>query len=429
MNPNLKPQICILGLWHLGCVYATALADLGYSVTGFDMDPKTVNELGKGNPPISEPNLENLLEKHLGRRLIFSSYPGAAIKGKPYVFVCVDVPVDDLDRSDMRGVNKLFSLIYKYALPKSTVIISSQVPVGTCRKLQQKLAKKNVDVVYLPENLRLGQAYATFLRPDRIILGISQKSAARRFLTDFPHFDCPVLTMSWESAEMVKHTLNSYLATSISFTSEMGDLCELVGANLNDVIKALKTDSRVSSNAPLNPGTGFAGGTLGRDVQVLRHLSRRSHYRSWLLDSVYRVNQNRLLQLLKKIKLIYPNLRHQRIGLLGLTYKPGTNTLRRSKSLELADAMNKLGATLKAFDPAISQSIPTHPFIEINTNFNDFFVNLDMAIIMTPWPQFKSLSPSKFRLMRRRVIIDTVNMLDADSFKATGVTYLGTGYV
>lgn len=429
MSLNRKPQIGILGLWHLGCVYATALADLGYFVTGFDLDAKTIAELNKSHSPLSEPGLEELLKKHLNRRLVFSSSPQAAIKNKPYIFVCVDVPVDDQDRGDMRPVNDLFSLIRKHASPKSTVVISSQVPVGTCRKLQQRLIKNNINVIYFPENLRLGQAYETFLRPDRIILGVFQESTALKFLTDFPHFDCPVLTMSWESAEMVKHALNSYLATNISFISEMGDLCELVGANLNDVIKALKTDNRVSPNAPFNPGTGFAGGTLGRDIQVLRHLSRRSHHQILLLDSVYRVNQNRLSQLLKKIKSVYPNLHHKKIGLLGLTYKPGTNTLRRSKSLELANALYKLGATLKAFDPAISQSISTHPSIKISTTLDGFFFGLDMAIIMTPWPQFISLSPSALRPMRQKVIIDTVNILNADDFTTAGITYLGTGYV
>lgn len=386
-----KPAVGILGLWHLGLVYAVSLAKSGYLVTGFDTDKKTIENLKNSRPSIAEPGLKENIKKYAGDLLFFSNDPSETIRNKKYIFICLDIPVDNNDRINLKPFIRLFDLASQYSSPHSTIVISSQIPVGTSRKLRNQLKAKDqtLELIYFPENLRLGKGLETFLHPQRIILGTTNEKTANRLRQDFPFFDCPTLVMSLESAEMAKHALNSLLALNISFASEIADLCEITGANSQDVIAALKSDARVSPQAPINPGLGFAGGTLGRDIQSLVKISDKYHYQPLLLKAAYKVNKNRLDYLLQKIKNILPNLPQKQIGILGLTYKPGTNTLRRSISLELVKQLHKKKAKIKAYDPSIKATLSAYPYLTICRSYNDFFRNLDLAILMTDWPEFK----------------------------------------
>jgi UDPglucose 6-dehydrogenase len=313
---------------------------------------------------------------------------------------------------------------------ETTVVISSQIPVGTSRLLIKRLEKKGVKnpkVIYFPENLRLGNAYDSFLHPERIILGSDNQDALLLFQKDFS-FSCPVITMGLESSEMVKHALNCYLATCVSLSSELGDISEKVGANMNDVIKALKSDKRVSPHAPLNPGLGFAGATLGRDVQTLKGVGSSFGYKAELLSSVYKVNQNRLPFLLKKIQAQYPSFKNKKIGLLGLTYKPGTDTLRRSMSLGLAEMLHKKGAHVQAYDPAVSTKITGYEYIKVTTSVKDFSKDLDIIILMTDWKNFLDIDPEHLaQNISSKIIIDTKNFLDQEKYLKCGFVYQGIG--
>jgi UDPglucose 6-dehydrogenase len=281
--------------------------------------------------------------------------------------------------------------------------------------------------MYSPENLRLGTAYESFLSPDRIILGSDNQEAMKQFEKDFD-FNCPVITMGTESAEMVKHALNCYLATCVSLSSELSDIAERVGANMNDVVKALKADRRVSPFAPLNPGFGFAGATLGRDVQSIRGAGKRLGYKPELMTAVYSVNQNRLPLLVTKIQTIYPTIKNKKIGILGLTYKPNTNTLRRSMSLGLAELLQKKGVHVRAYDPVVTKTIKEYPYIEIVKSLDTFAKDLDMIILMTDWKQFLEIDIEKFsKLVSNKVIIDTKNFLKSDAYEHEGFMYKGIG--
>ena len=197
-------KIGILGLWHLGCVYSACLAEKGLDVTGYDADKAVVESLQKGKSPIFEPGLEDLIKKNLGKMLGFTNNRKDAISGKDYIIIAIDTPVDNKDKVQMKSILDTFKLLKKFLSSKTTVVVSSQVPVGTCSTLQKKI--KNL-VLCLPENLRLGQAIEMFLNPDRIVLG-GDKIARKKFLSDFSFFQSPVLEMSLESAEMSKHALN-----------------------------------------------------------------------------------------------------------------------------------------------------------------------------------------------------------------------------
>ncbi len=428
---NNRLSIGVLGLWHLGCVYSASFAKQGYKVSGFDFDKKIISNLQKNIAPIYEPNLDQIIKKHNHKNLHFTNLEKEAIKNMDYIFITFDVPVNDRDIIQMRVIKKTFAKLSKYLSEKTTIVISSQIPVGTSRDLINLLKTRgiqNPQVIYFPENLRLGQAFSSFLTPDRIILGADYIEAINDFKKDFSFFKCPIIEMSLESAEMVKHALNAYLATCISFSSEMSDLSEKIGADMSDVVKALKTDKRISPFAPINPGLGFAGGTLGRDIQTLKKIAQSKKYKTKLLNAVYSVNHDRIPMLFSKISTFYPSLKGISIGILGLTYKPNTDTLRRSQSLELAVLLKQKGSRIKAFDPAIKNEITGYPFIEVCRKIETFFKDLDLMILMTEWPQFqhrKLLDLSN--LMNKKALVDTKNFLDANLYIKKGFTYLGMG--
>lgn len=416
-------KIGVFGLWHLGCVYATSLAKLGYEVEASDFDNRIVSDLLQGRPPVFEPEMKELIEARSGDNLNFVE-ASRILKDKDYVFVTHDLPVSDLDKVSTKLIDKTVKLIEKFGEEKTVFVVSSQIPLGTCRQVA-KIAKK---LIYFPENVRLGKAYESFLSPERIILGSDQQILMEKFEKDFKVFDCPFIKMSWESAEMVKHALNSYLATCVSYSSELSDLCELLGANMLDVVGALKSDRRVSPFAPINPGMGFAGGTLGRDIQSLKSLGVRNKYKTKLFNAVYTVNSERLDWLLKKIKSKIGKIDGKRIGILGLTYKPGTNTLRRSMSLGLAEKLAREKVVVCAFDPVIKEAINQFEYISIKKNYDDFFDKLDAVVLMTEWPEFREIDIQRMgKLMRNRIVFDTKNFLDKKRYEEDNYLCFGTG--
>lgn len=425
----IKKRVGVFGLWHLGSVYAAALASKGFEVTGFDFDKKVIKNLRKNTPPLFEPNLEETIKNHNKKNLNFTLSIKEFFKDKDYIFITHDVPVDDKDHVQMKIIDRTFKLLQRYMTPKTTVVISSQIPIGTSKKLVHLLLKKIKDpkVIYFPENLKIGQAFDSFLNPERIILGSNNSDVLEDFKKDFNFFKCPFIGMSLESSEMVKHALNNYLATCISFSSELSDLSEKTGANMSDVVLALKLDKRVSPYAPINPGLGFAGGTLGRDVQTLKKIAKNLKYQPKLLDAVYSVNQDRLPMLVSKINSVYPSLKGKFVGILGLTYKPNTNTLRRSMSLELIKKLKSKGCRIKAFDPAIISRIKDYSFIEINKNLDSFFKDLDLAILMTDWAEFKDINIGQANQMNKKVIIDTKNFLKKELYEKEGFKILRMG--
>ncbi len=421
---NKKLKIAVFGLWHLGCVYATSLAKLGFEVEASDFDNNVLDNLKKGKAPIYEPEMDETITKLLDKNLSFVDTK-KVFKDKDYVFIAHDLPVDENDVVDTTLINQTIELIKKYGESKTIFVISSQIPCGTCRKM----SKVSKNIIYFPENVRLGKAYETFLKPDRIILGSDKVELMDKFEKDFVIFDCRFIKMGWESAEMVKHALNSYLATCVSFSSEISDLCELLGANMGDVVSALKTDKRVSPFSPINPGMGFAGATLGRDIKTLKYLGLKQKYKTKLFNAVYQVNSERVEWLVGKIKRELGELKNKNVGILGLTYKPGTNTLRRSMSLALADLLNKEKCKIVAFDPVVSEKIDSYEYIKIASNYEDFFAGKDAIVLMTEWPEFNEIDLNiAKKLMKQKYVFDTKNFLNKKEWEDKDFLFVGTGY-
>ncbi len=427
-------KVCVIGIWHLGCIYSACLADFGYQVTGVDDNPQRVANLNNGMPPLFEPGLEELVAANIkAGRLSYTTDIESAVCDCPYVMIAFDTPVDDNDEVDLSPVTDACKNIAPYLKPASILIICSQVPVGTCDTIKEMIKELNptldFDVVYSPENLRLGKAIAYYKNPDRIVIGADNDDTLDRVQKFFSVIPAPVIRMGLRSAEMTKHALNAFLATSISFGSEIANICDEVGADATKVAQALRSESRIGNGIPLLPGLGFAGGTLARDLKIIRRIGRENNYETLLIDSVFTVNQRQNGVVIRKLEHIFGSLKGLNIGVLGITYKPGTSTLRRSSSLEIIAELVKRGATVKAYDPkADMNEVKQHIEFKFCDDAYAVTQNSDALIIITEWPEFKSLDYDKIKqLMKKPVLIDARNILDMEYLISIGFSYYGIG--
>jgi UDPglucose 6-dehydrogenase len=429
-----NPKVCVIGIWHLGSVTAACLADLGCNVVGVDNDKTRVDNLNKAIPPLFEPGLADLMLKGIkAKHLEFTTDLKSALVGANFAIIGFDTKVDDNDQVDLSEIHQTTLQLANWLENGTIVIISSQVPVGTSEIIKSTIKSKKpdleFDVAYVPENLRLGQAINRFMKPERIVIGADNDSTIDKVEAFFHIIPDQKLRMNLRSAEMTKHALNAFLATSVSFANEIANICDEVGADALKVSEALRLDSRIGPKAMLKPGLGFAGGTLARDIRVLQNIGKKTGYEPLLINAVYEVNRKQNKTIALKLNKIYSSLQNLVIGVFGLTYKPGTSTLRRSASLEIINELVAKGAKVKAYDPkADLREIQG----EINFEFcSDPMVAVkgsDALIFVTEWPEFKQLDFSLIKsLMNKPLIIDAQNMLDADTLSKLGFTYLGVG--
>ena len=426
-------RLAVVGLWHLGCVAAAALAKLGHTVRATDFDAEAVRKLQQGIPPVYEPGLAELIAQQVqAGGLSFVTPCAEAFAGAAHVFITFDTPVDDNDESDLTPILSAVDAIAEHAPSGTAVVVMSQVPVGTCQQLAERLRarapQRSFRLVYHPENLRLGEALRTFLEPDFLLVGAEQEAEADRLLALYASISAPRLKMSTHSAELAKHALNAFLATSISFVNELANLAEACGADVRDVVRALRQDRRIGPHAFLNPGPGFSGGTLGRDIQTLRQLGATTGRRTLQLDATLAVNRERLPYLVETLRQACGRLRGIRVGLLGLTYKPGTNTLRRSHALALAHRLLQAGTEVRAYDPQIREPRPETVGLTLCADAYQAAESADALLVVTPWPEFKSLDWGRLRrTMRQPALIDAHNCLDDRAARHAGLHYFGTG--
>ena len=427
-------RICVVGLWHLGCVVSACWAELGHSVIGWDESPRVVEELTRGSAPLFEPELNELIRKNLARgSLSFTTELRDSIASADVVLVAFDTPVDADDRLDLAPLDWTVRRLAPYLKDSTLVIISSQVPVGTCARWRAEIrrvsGKPRVEIACSPENLRLGDAIRCYLHPERVVVGADEESVLERVRLLFAPMKAQLLTMSLASAEMTKHALNSFLATSISLVNEIADLCKQTGADVLSVVSALRADPRVGPNVFLSPGFGFGGGTLARDIQILRQTARAGNLDTPLLDGVLKVNLARRSVALRRLTEHYGRVAGLQIGVLGLTYKAGTSTLRRSVALEVIRTLARAGATVRAFDPkADLAELEGLEEFEPAANAYEAARGASALVILTEWPEFKLLDFELVRsVMKQPLILDGKNLLADLRLRERGFDYLGVG--
>jgi len=409
------------------------LSDIGFVVVGVDKDPKKVKNLNDAIPPVFEPGLRELLLKNIKlQRLSYTTEFSSGLKGAKYVLITYDIRGDSNDEIDLSDIFDASREMAKYLENGSVLIVSSQVPVGTCEQIKSTIKDINpsldFDVACVPENLKLGQALERFLHPKGMVIGAENRSTLDAVAGLFHFIDAPKIRVNLRTAEMTKHVLNAFLATSISFINELANLCDKVGVDALKVASVLHLDERIGEKAPLRPGLGFSGGTLSRDLNILRNLGRKYGYETHLIDAVLRVNERQSKLILKRLKTIYGSTRSLIIGVLGLTYKPGTSTLRHSVALDIIKDLTLDGATVKAYDPKASlEEVKLQDFV-FCTDAYMVAKGSDALVIVTAWPEFRNLDFDLVKsLMRKPVIIDAQNMLDAKELKGKGLLYFGVG--
>ncbi len=427
MDSRKNMNITVLGLWHLGAVTA-ACSSQYFKVTGLDFDKKVVSNLQKGISPIDEPGLNDLIVKGLKKKsLKFSSDKKEACSQADLLWICYDTPVDKNDKSSPEFVIDKIKLCIPYLKNGTIVLISSQLPVGTCKKLESQYPDLNFS--YSPENLRLGKALEVFQKAERIVIGTRTNERKNKLEQLFSPFCKNLIFMSPESAEMTKHALNGFLALSISYMNEIARLCEITGATAKEVEAGLKSDIRIGSRAYLSPGQAFSGGTLARDVVSLQNLAEEHKEKIFLIPSIKKSNDWHKNWTINKIKKLKAKSGASNITVLGLTYKPFTNTLRRSGAVELCEALIKLGFKVSAFDPAVQKKELTGQMRKVHFcgNVEHALKDSDAVVISTPWPLFKDLSWKRLLTrMRQRVILDPASFLKS-SFEHLPAQYLAVG--
>ena len=284
-------------------------------------------------------------------------------------------------------------------------------------------------MAYVPENLRLGQAIERYLHPDMLVVGADDPEAQERVDRLFAAIEAPRVRTDLATAEMAKHAINTFLATSISFANELANLSQLEGADTDALLQVLRLERRIGPRVPLAPGMGFAGGTLARDVKALEDVGERHGYAARLLEAVLRVNDGQQGLPIRWLEQAYGTLAGRRVGVLGLTYKPGTSTLRRSSSVAMIRRLVQAGAVVSAADPeADLDEIADLPPFEFGRDPYRTAVDADALVVATPWPEFAALDYARLRVgMRHPLVLDMPRLLDRAALEAAGFTYVAVG--
>lgn len=417
-------HVVVLGLWHLGCVTAACLAR-HHRVTGLDFDAPVVAGLRANRAPLHEPGLDALIAAgRASGQLDFSTDPAIAADAG-IVWVCYDTPVDAEDRADNAWVLDRLGRILPRLQPGAIVLLSSQLPVGTCAQLAA--AHPTLQFACSPENLRLGKAIEAFEKPARIVVGAG--APARETLTAlFAPLAAPLLWMRPESAEMVKHALNSFLALSVAYINEVATLSEAVGADAQEVAAGLKSEPRIGPRAYLGPGGPFAGGTLARDVVTLSELGEAKGLPVAVIPAIKASNDRHRGWALRRLQAALAGTAHPVVAVLGLAYTPGTSTLRRSAAVELCRQLAATGAEVRAYDPLIRAPDAEHRDLRLADSVAAALRGAHAVVLVTDAPEFHTYAwPDLLATMARPVVVDANRLVENAVAGFPGLVYLTVG--
>jgi UDPglucose 6-dehydrogenase len=432
---NTSHKIAVVGLWHLGEIYSVCLAELGHDVVGVSNDKAVIENFSKNIPPLAEPKLAELLASNRAARRLSYSTDLAAVKDCDVVWITFDTPVNDEDEVDVAVVLEAIKKVTPHLRDGVLLVVSSQIPIGTSKKIVADIKKTRPSLkfnyAYSPENLRLGDAVRCFMEPGRVVVGTDSVKGLATFKNLLSKLSAEIVSMSPASAEMVKHALNAFLATSISFTNDIADLCEQYGADVEAVVKALKSDPRIGSKAYLFAGLGFSGGTLGRDLKAMMKAAEAHKIDVPVIGNVFLKNKSRNAIVEKRLANELGEIKGKTFAMFGVTYKAGTSTLRRSQPLEIEKSLREKSVKFRLYDPwakpeEVRSSTPS-------LFFNDPYMaaeGVDGILVMTPSRDFENFDFVKLRKVAKGALLfDTCNILcdKEDMIKAAGFKYLSIG--
>lgn len=426
-------KVCVQGLWHLGLVTAAGLAAIGNNVIAFDPNNKIISDLNSGKLPIFEPGLDELISDVFNKKLLeFESNQVSAYSGIELLWITYDTPVNNDDIADFEYVMEEIKNSIKFVPNGVVVLVSSQLPLGSICSLEKFVADnypdKEISFAYSPENLRLGNAIKIFLDPERIIVGIRSEYSKKVISRLLAPIKKRIEWMGIESAEMTKHAINAFLALSITFINEIATICELFGSDAKEVERGLKTESRIGPRAYLSPGSAFAGGTLARDIEYLESAGKKANIFNPLLASIKVSNSIHKNWVRRKLTTFLGSLEGKKIVVWGLTYKPGTDTLRRSLSVDLINWLIENGAKVQVYDPVVKE-LPRewNGFVEMNFSPFDSIEDVDCLVIGTEWSEFREYAYELHKKSKPSLLIIDTNRHIKSSLEGTRFKYLAVG--
>lgn len=427
-------RIAVVGTGYVGLTTGACLASLGHHVVCADVDQAKVERLSAGQVTILEPGLSDLVQEGLAAgRLRFVLGAKHAVDDAEVVFLCVPTPMGEGGAADLAAVESVTTEI-RELLPHGCVVVNkSTVPVGTAARTSALLNRPDIAVVSNPEFLREGSAVHDFLNPDRIVVGSDAQDAAERVAALYSRLGAPTVLTDAASAEMVKYAANCFLATKLSYVNAIAELCERLGADVSAVTEGMGYDRRIGQSF-LQPGPGWGGSCLPKDTEALMQVAEAADYDFTLLRSTIETNNWQRQRMVTKVRQACGvgtggTLAGARLGVLGLTFKAGTDDLRGSPALAVAELLKAEGAELTAFDPGVPAAIPgLTDCVEVVDNAYQAAKGAAGLVLLTEWPEFRSLDWARLAdVLDGRVVVDTRNHLDPDVLRRAGIRWTGVG--
>ena len=440
-------KIAVIGAGYVGLVTAACFSEFGYEVICIDNDKYKIKQLKKNIIPIYEPGLSDLVKKNAKSKYLLFSNSISKIRYANIIFIAVGTPSSRRGdgEADLKFVFSVVNDISKFLKKgkKQLVITKSTVPVGTGKKIQDIICElrpelinnKDYFVSSNPEFLREGSAIEDFMRPDRVVCGVTDKKAEETLKELYRPLnlrEAPVLFTDIESAEIIKYASNAFLALKVSFINEIANLCEKTGGNVQMVAKGMGLDNRIGPKF-LHPGPGFGGSCFPKDTRALYASFKKNKIKNTLVKSVINFNEDRKISIVNKIKnLLKPNIKNKVIAFLGVTFKPNTDDLRESPSLEIIPRLRKLGIKIHAHDPAFNSEfnkIKEFDKVKWYGNVLDAMKNADLLVIHTEWNEYRGLDLLKVKKeLKNPIILDLRNIFNLDDMKKFNIKYYGIGF-
>ena len=430
-------EIVVVGTGYVGLVAGVCFAEIGHMVTCIDKEPTKIEMINSGKSPIYEPNLEELMIKNCKTgRLIATTDYRHAYKEAEVIFIGVGTPNNEDGSADLSYLETALIQIAENVTRDCLVVIKSTVPIGTSDKAEQLIMKHKtydviIEVASNPEFLSQGSAVNDMMNASRIVIGTVSKKSDEILRSIYEPFHQPIVYVSRRSAEMIKYASNCFLAMKLSYINEIANLCEVLGANIEEVTLGMSFDHRIGNNY-LKAGIGYGGSCLPKDTKALSHMAREKHYCMKIVDATISVNEEQKTRLICMAKKNMVELKNQKVAVLGVTFKPETDDLREASSLDNIALLLQEGANLYVYDPVAEDRLKNIYPTEITyvQSVQEAITDAQICFIFTEWNQIKEITPSIYKeLMKKPVIYDGRNIYQPKDMKQVGVEYYSIGRV
>jgi len=427
-------HICVVGAGHVGLVVSACLAELGNKLVCVDDDSSKTDGLRKGVLPFYEPELEELVHRSMERgSLSFTASVEAGTESSDVIFLAVGTRQKPNGGADLTGIGDVCRRIARAMDKYKLIVEKSTVPVKTGRWIARTIRLNNprhieFDVASNPEFLREGSAIQDFTKPDRIVIGVEDKRAADILTELYEPLKAPILVTNIETAELIKHACNSFLALRISYINAVANICERVGADVMEVAEGMGYDSRIGREC-LNAGAGYGGYCFPKDVSAFIRVAEEAGYDFELLKVVQEINRFQRQEIVRKARNALRNLGDKTVGVLGLSFKPNTDDMREAPSIDIIGQLQEEGARIRAYDPqAMRNASKILRAVQLCCDAYEAARDSDALVLVTEWEEFKTLDLLEIkRLLKKPVVIDGRNVFDPAHMKALGFSYVGVG--